>query len=112
MTFNEILEFTDNAIDRVTLYRTLKSFEILGVIHRVVGVEDVTTYALLQNENNLSPADLKSHFHFCCTECNGIFCLNDYQIPRITLPNQYLIHSLNLTIGSTQTNSKKEDNYI
>ncbi len=98
ITYSEILEFTSKAVDRVTIYRTLKSFEDIGFIHRIIGASDVPTYALSINAISATQTNFKQHLHFCCTKCHGVFCLYDHAMPTVILPGQYQVHSLNLTL--------------
>ena len=99
VTHGELLKLTEKTFDRVTVYRTLKSFEDLGIIHRIIGANDSPNYALSampkmgSNELNKKP-----HLHFSCVKCNGVFCLNDQFVPQINLPGTYEVHSLNLVV--------------
>jgi Fur family ferric uptake transcriptional regulator len=98
ITYSEILEFTSKAVDRVTIYRTLKSFEDIGVIHRVLGVSNVPTYALSIRLTSPPLLDFRQHLHFCCVKCHGVFCLNDHAMPSVIIPEQYKVHSISLTV--------------
>jgi Fur family ferric uptake transcriptional regulator len=98
ITYSEILEFTSKAVDRVTIYRTLKSFEDIGFIHRIIGVSDVPTYALSISAINAPKYNFKQHLHFCCVKCNGVFCLTDHAMPPVIIPEQYKVHSVSLTV--------------
>lgn len=96
ITYGEILEFAAKTIDRVTVYRTLKSFEDIGLIHRIVGASDVPAYALTGDGTQQS--GFKQHLHFCCTRCHGIFCLNDHAMPSVSLPDPFRVYSMSLII--------------
>jgi len=98
ITYCEILEFTSKTVDRVTVYRTLKSFEDIGLIHRIIGANDVPAYAMSIGTGSARQAGFKQHLHFCCTKCHGVFCLTDHTMPSIILPEPYQVHSMNLTI--------------
>jgi Fur family transcriptional regulator, ferric uptake regulator len=97
VTYCEILEFNAKAVDRVTVYRTLKSFEDIGLIHRIIGASDVPAYALSIGKGS-ARAGFKQHLHFRCTKCHGFFCLNDHAMSTIIFPEPYQVHSMNLTI--------------
>jgi Fur family transcriptional regulator, ferric uptake regulator len=98
VTYCEILEFTAKTVDRVTVYRTLKLFEDIGLIHRIIGASDVPAYALSIGTDSTRQAGFKQHLHFCCTKCHGVFCLNDHSMPSIILPEPYQVHSMNLIL--------------
>lgn len=80
--------------DRITLYRTLKTFEEKGIIHTIKdGTE--AKYALCQNEcNNGLHSD--THLHFYCTVCKELYCLPKVQIPEISLPDRFKLAELSL----------------
>lgn len=98
VTYGEILEFTAKTVDRVTVYRTLKALEAIGLIHRINGVGDGPAYALSIRTGS-GNAGFKQHLHFCCTNCHGIFCLNEHAMPTIILPEPYQVHSMSLIIS-------------
>ncbi len=71
--------------DRITLYRTLKSFEQNGLIHRVIDDTDVLRYAACSVECS-ARAHFDNHVHFKCAVCTHTYCLNQVAIPPVTLP--------------------------
>ena len=93
ITHAELLMNADSSVDRVTIYRTLKLLEDIGFIHRIMGAGEVPVYALSFRKNGF-----KEHLHFACTKCHGVFCLHDHPMPPVMLPEQYQLHSLNLTL--------------
>jgi len=93
VTYAELLMSSDNPFDRVTVYRTLKLLEEIGLIHRIMGAVEVPVYALSVGKNGF-----KEHLHFACTKCHGVFCLPDHAMPLVKLPEQYQLHVLNLTL--------------
>lgn len=82
----------ENAIgegtDRVTLYRTLKSFEDKGIIHKVMDGSSVEKYALCAAECN-DHAHNDEHIHFSCTACGNTFCFDHVELPKINIPDGY-----------------------
>ncbi|MGY3089895.1 Fur family ferric uptake transcriptional regulator [Hymenobacter sp. UYAg731] len=74
--------------DRITLYRTLKSFEENGLIHRVIDSTDIIRYAACSIECS-AQAHFDNHVHFKCTACQHIYCLNQVAIPAVTLPDKF-----------------------
>jgi len=80
--------------DRITLYRTLKTFEKKGLIHSI-NDGTVTKYAMCEDhctENH--HAD--SHLHFYCTSCKETFCLPRIKTPEIKLPGSFKMQELSL----------------
>ena len=80
--------------DRVTIYRTLKTFQKNGLIH---SVQDgaVTKYALC-DDNCDAGTHQDTHLHFYCTRCKETVCLPSVKIPGVTLPGNYIASELSL----------------
>jgi Fur family transcriptional regulator, ferric uptake regulator len=82
--------------DRVTIYRTLKTFLDKGLIHKVLDDEGSLKYALC-NEACSTATHHHNHVHFKCTKCGQTNCLQ-VDIPGVKLPKGYLARELNLLI--------------
>ncbi|MHC5202671.1 Fur family transcriptional regulator [Myroides sp. LJL119] len=73
--------------DRVTIYRTLKTFESKGIIHGITS-NNITQYALCPAScNETSHHD--THIHFHCKKCHKVVCLTNISIPKINLPTGF-----------------------
>lgn len=83
--------------DRVTVYRTLKTFLDKGLIHKVLDDEGVTKYALCK-ERCSHTEHHHEHVHFKCTSCGLTNCLDNVQIPNISLPLGYSLSEASLLI--------------
>ena len=83
--------------DKVTLYRTLKTFEKKGIVHAIQD-KNTTRYALCDIHCD-EHAHADSHIHFHCTQCKQIFCMHKIEIPQFSLPKNYSIEEMNLTIS-------------
>ncbi len=79
----EINEMFSPAFDRVTVYRTIKTFLDKLIIHKVVCEKGVLKYAY----NVASKA--WPHPHFECTSCGKVLCLNGNGVAMIELPKGY-----------------------
>lgn len=83
--------------DRITLYRTLKTFEEKGLVHSIEDGSGATKYALCEEDcDGVNHHDL--HVHFYCNTCKETFCLPNTQIPDISLPANFLRQEMNLII--------------
>ena len=89
---SEIELYLPSDTDRITLYRTLKSFEESGLIHRVIDASDVIRYASCSIECS-AHAHFDNHVHFKCTACQHTYCLNQVAIPAVTLPDKFQVVS-------------------
>jgi len=81
--------------ERTTLYRTLKTFEERGVVHKIDDGSGVTKFALCE-ENCKVETDLHLHFH--CNNCGETVCLTNHKIPHISLPEGYTAEDVNLVV--------------
>ncbi|NQX38945.1 transcriptional repressor [Pedobacter steynii] len=83
--------------DRITLYRTLKTFEEKGLVHSIEDGTGATKYALCEdNCDGDQHHDL--HVHFYCNTCKETFCLPNTKIPEISLPKRFQTEEMNLII--------------
>jgi Fur family transcriptional regulator, ferric uptake regulator len=83
-------------LDRVTVYRTLKTFLDKGLIHKVLDDEGSLKYALC-NEACTLTGHHHDHVHFKCTTCGQTNCLN-IDVPAVKLPKGYKPSEVNLLI--------------
>lgn len=83
--------------DRITLYRTLKTFEGLGIIHRVPAADGNAQYALCGGACT-PEAHAHTHPHFQCGDCGQTFCLPEAAaaVPPI-LPEGYRARETRVT---------------
>ncbi|WP_153633339.1 transcriptional repressor [Prolixibacter sp. SD074] len=91
--------------DKVTLYRTLKTFQKNKLIHSIDDGTGSVKYALCHDTCECHPEDL--HVHFLCAICNQTFCLNDIPVPTINLPNSFSLESVNMVVKGICSNCKK-----
>ena len=83
--------------DRVTVYRTLKSFLDKGLIHKVPDDGSGTKYALCSTHCS-EEAHHDDHVHFKCTNCGMTTCLEEVELPKVALPEGYSLQEINLLI--------------
>ena len=93
----EIESAIDKGYDRVTIYRTLKSFEEQGLIHKVLDESGTSKYALCAS-HCISHKHTDAHIHFNCEQCGHTFCLEDVPIPAVQLPIDYQLVSYNFLV--------------
>lgn len=96
LSHSEIEKKVDPSTDRVTVYRTLKTFLDKGLVHKVLDDAGVTKYALCQGCK--SNDHHHEHVHFKCNHCGQTTCLDDIDIPSITLPAGFQSAEKNLLI--------------
>jgi Fur family transcriptional regulator, ferric uptake regulator len=86
--------------DRVTVYRTLKTFLEKGIIHKVLDDAGTTKYALCKDSCQHDEHH-HEHVHFKCVECGQTNCLDAVQIPTIKLPEGYNTLETSLLVQGT-----------
>ncbi len=84
--------------DRVTLYRTLKSFEETGIIHKAIDGTEVARYALCAGECEHHHHE-DDHAHFHCGKCCETVCLDEVVVPMVNLPQGFQQESAHLIIN-------------
>lgn len=86
--------------DRVTIYRTLKTFEEKGMVHRIDDGTGAAKYALCPEEcGTQHHHDL--HIHFYCTTCKETTCLPSVGIPDVRLPESFRLSEISLVAKGT-----------
>ena len=98
LTVTDFSRLTNDLFDRVSLYRTLKTFEDAGIIHRIIGVSNASSYALSQIRKIVEQPRLDQHLHFSCIQCSSVYCLDDQSVPTVILPDIYEVYSLSMTV--------------
>jgi Fur family ferric uptake transcriptional regulator len=83
--------------DRVTVYRTLKTFLDKGLIHKVLDDSGNLKYALCSHACH-QEAHNHQHVHFKCIRCGLTNCLDSVEIPAILLPKGYQSLEANLLV--------------
>ncbi len=76
--------------DRITLYRTLRTFVERGLLHGVTDGSGATRYALC--DEACSPAGHADvHPHFRCRRCGETVCLTSISVSAPTLPDGFVL---------------------
>ena len=97
LSHGDIEKEVDSSLDRVTVYRTLKTFLDKGLIHKVLDDEGSLKYALC-NEACSVAGHHHNHVHFKCTQWGETNCLTNVEIPSVKLPKGYKAKEINLLI--------------
>lgn len=83
------LEKVFSKSDRITIYRTLKTFEENGILHSIKGETEEMKYALC--DKHCTPVHhIDQHPHFQCEQCKRVTCIDSLAIPKMELPKGYI----------------------
>lgn len=94
---NEDIEKSVDNLDRITLYRTLKTFEEKGIIHKIPNSGNAPMYAICQ-DNCTEHQHHDSHGHFHCLECGKTVCMDHTDVPGIKVPEGYKVEQKHLIL--------------
>lgn len=89
LSYNNLESLLNKKLDRVTVYRTLKSFEESGIIHQIHDGSSQIKYALCHGGTCSNHNHSDAHAHFRCEDCDKTFCLEEVKVPEIKLPTGY-----------------------
>lgn len=91
------LESAFERSDRITLYRTLKTFQEKGLVHTIDDGTGAPKYALCE-EGCRCDFERDMHVHFHCRVCSETFCLPKYKVLEIDLPENFQPEEANLVV--------------
>lgn len=95
LSHSDLEEDLKDNYDRVTIYRTLKTFLENDLIHKVLDDSGATKYALCLHEVQTHDHE---HVHFKCVKCMQTNCIEEIALPSIQLPQGYVVNEMNLLV--------------
>lgn len=91
------LEAIFNRADRITIYRTLKTFEEKGILHSIENGTNEVRYALCK-EHCTKDYHIDEHPHFHCEKCKNITCLEKVKWPSLGISRDYEVKEIKVMI--------------
>ena len=88
----EQLEQDMGQVDRVTVYRTIRTLVEKKIIHQIAIDSQTVKYKLAGKHIN------SAHAHFHCSHCNKLICMPQVDIKEDTLPGGFVMESSSLII--------------
>lgn len=95
LTHGDIETELQDKHDRVTLYRTLNTFEERGITHKVLGEDGVALFALCDDCHIDHHHD--RHIHFHCNKCGKTFCIEETYTPDFKMPKGYELEDVKIS---------------
>ncbi len=96
---------TKEQFDRVTIYRTLQTFEKSGIIHTIPTADNMVKYALCKN-NCSEGHHHDHHVHFICDSCGITYCLQNIVVPEVKLPKGFRATDADVLVNGICKNCK------
>lgn len=97
---NNDIEGLIGEFDRITLYRTLKTFEEKGIIHQVMDGSKEVKYALCHQDCKVHHSQ-EEHAHFSCNSCGNTYCMDNVGTVDINIPSNFSIEKVQMVISGT-----------
>jgi Fur family transcriptional regulator, ferric uptake regulator len=86
--------------DRVSVFRSLNTFEEAGLVHRVLDGRGTSCFAPCGT--TCSPGHHHDpHPHFRCLSCGHVFCLGPIDMPKVRLPLGFKLKAGHLELEGT-----------
>ncbi len=93
----DIEQELDSTTDRVTVYRTLKTFLDKGIVHKILDDTGGVKYAICKEQCQHGNHQ-HNHVHFKCSQCGQTLCLEKYVVPEVNLPEGYKSQEVNILV--------------
>ena len=84
------------SVDKSTISRTLSIFVNRDLIHSFNDGSGKKKYELCGSHDEID--DNERHVHFRCEKCGETFCMNSVKVPKVELPEGYVIREVNFVI--------------
>lgn len=97
LSHGDLEDTLNNQFDRVTIYRTLKTFVDKDVVHKVLDDQGVTKYALCSHDDE-EHVHSHEHVHFKCEKCLETTCIESIILPEIALPEGFEKKEMSLLV--------------
>lgn len=90
------LEYRILTIDKSGIFRALTLFREHHLVHVIEDGGDGVRYELCRSHDMHNDDDL--HVHFYCEYCRRTYCLEDIGIPKVQLPEGFVMESVNFMV--------------
>jgi Fur family transcriptional regulator, ferric uptake regulator len=96
LSHQDLSKELDVEFDRVTLFRTLHSFEESGILHKIIDLNGTAKYAYSLPESSDKE---HSHAHFICLKCEQVFCLDEvFPLDQVKVPKGFSKRAIDVQV--------------
>ncbi len=90
------LEAILETMDKSSIFRVLGIFVRHHLVHAIEDGSGMSKYEVCHGERECTLDDM--HTHFYCESCHRIFCFPSIHVPAITLPEGFVMTSVNYMV--------------
>lgn len=98
------LETKLETLERSSISRVLALLLENDVVHSFEDGRGVAKYEICRGETHCSHDDM--HAHFFCEKCNRVYCFEEIAAPKINIPDEFQIRSINYMLKGICPNCK------
>jgi Fur family ferric uptake transcriptional regulator len=92
LTYQDFLHHQSTSFDRITIFRTLKSFTAKKIIHRIPATDGMSRYLYQETP-------VLIHSNFICDICKKIIPIEISELPKLKLPKGVQQQNIEIIIG-------------
>lgn len=96
-----------DTLERSSILRVLTLFHEHDIIHTIEDGRGITKYEICRGENHCSVSDM--HPHFYCERCNRVYCFDDIAIPKVVVPAEFRVRTVNYMLKGTCPDCARKD---
>ena len=104
LTYTALEKELGDSFDKVTLFRTLHTFEQAGIVHEVPEGQGETKFALSRFSFLDNPQN--DPIYFTCKVCQHVYCLDNIPTPQLNYSGDFDITSLSISASGVCKNCK------
>ena len=90
------IELRLETVDKSSISRTLNLFREKHIVHYFDDGSGSVKYEMCNSHHHDQDDD--THVHFHCSKCGETICLNHIKIPKVDIPDGFLIENINYVI--------------
>lgn len=96
------------SVDKSTISRTLSTFRGFHLIHSFYDGSGSMKYEICHSHNHENDED--NHVHFRCKKCGETQCFADIKIPKVELPEGFVVEDASFIMSGLCKDCSETDN--
>lgn len=103
------LEDKLDTLDKSSISRVLSLLNAHSVTHTFEDGRGVAKYELCHSPEGHQHSSDDMHIHFYCTQCRQTFCFEDIAVPKVEIPADFEINSVNYMLKGLCPECRKKN---